>query len=153
MEIKYETYIGADPSKVWKIIIDKEESAKIFHGCGIESDFKVGSAYAYVGPGIAGDRTIHVEGKILEILPNRKVSMSMVVGSVYGEKYKDFESRVIYSLEPYGKITHLKLINDQIKEGDPSYQNSVDGGWARVLSSVKTLAETGKPLDLPMPGE
>ncbi|WP_246052649.1 SRPBCC domain-containing protein [Leptospira semungkisensis] len=150
MEIKYEIYIAAKPEEVWKILVSKEESGKIFHGCGIESDFKIGSKYAYIGPGIAGDRTSHVEGKILEIIPNQLLSTSMVVGSVYGAHYADFESRTIYKLEAFGKLTRLILINDQIKEGDPSYQRSADGGWARVLSSIKSLAETGKPLELPM---
>ncbi|WP_243396190.1 SRPBCC domain-containing protein [Leptospira hartskeerlii] len=150
MEIKYEIYIAAKPEQVWNILVSKEESSKIFHGCGIESDFKTGSKYAYVGPGPSGDKTVHVEGKILEIVPNKILSMTLLVGSVYGEHYKNFESRTVYTLEPYGKLTRLKLVNDQIKEGDPSYERSADGGWARVLSSIKSLAETGKPLDLPM---
>ncbi|WP_246048631.1 SRPBCC domain-containing protein [Leptospira sarikeiensis] len=150
MEIKYEIYIGAKPEQVWNIIVSNEESGKVFHGCGIESDFKIGSPYAYIGPGLSGDRTSHVEGKILEYSPNKTLSMTCIVGSVYGEHYKDFESRVTYSLETFGKLTRLKLLNDQMKPGDPSYERSADGGWARVLSSIKSLAETGKVLELPL---
>ncbi len=153
MDIKYEIYIGAKPERVWKILVSKEENNLIFHGCGIESDFKIGSSYAYVGPGVSGERTSHVEGKILEFVPNKTLSMTCIVGSAYGPQYADFPSRTVYNLEEYGNITKLSFINDQIKEGDPSYQNSANGGWARVLSSVKTLAETGKVLELPIPGE
>ena len=57
------------------------------------------------------------------------------------------ESRVTWEIEPRDDgITLLTLVHDRL-EGAPKTAASVSGeGWMRVLSGLKTLVETGKPL-------
>ena len=56
------------------------------------------------------------------------------------------ESRVTWEIEPQdGGITKLTVVHDQL-EGAPKTAESVAGGWMYVLSGLKTLLETGKPL-------
>ena len=57
------------------------------------------------------------------------------------------ESRVTWELEPHdGGVTLLTVVHDQL-EGAPKTAESVSGpGWMMVLSGLKTLVETGKPL-------
>ena len=51
-----------------------------------------------------------------------------------------------WEIEPQdGGMTKLTLVHDQL-EGAPKTAESVAGGWMLVLSGLKTLLETGKPL-------
>ena len=55
-------------------------------------------------------------------------------------------SRVTWEIEPQdGGISLLTVVHDQL-EGAPKTAESVAGGWMYVLSGLKTLLETGKPL-------
>jgi hypothetical protein len=42
-------------------------------------------------------------------------------------------------------VSLLTVVHDQL-EGAPKTAAAVSGGWMRVLSGLKTLLETGKPL-------
>jgi Activator of Hsp90 ATPase homolog 1-like protein len=55
-------------------------------------------------------------------------------------------SRVTWEIEPQeGGYCLLTLVHDKL-EGAPKTAESVAGGWMFVLSGLKTLVETGKPL-------
>jgi uncharacterized protein YndB with AHSA1/START domain len=56
-------------------------------------------------------------------------------------------SRVTWEIEPQdGGYSKLTVTHDQL-EGAPKTAASVSGaGWMMVLSGLKTLVETGKPL-------
>jgi uncharacterized protein YndB with AHSA1/START domain len=57
------------------------------------------------------------------------------------------ESRVTWEIEPQdGGVCLLTVVHDRL-EGAPKTAASVAGvGWMGVLSSLKTLLETGEPL-------
>jgi uncharacterized protein YndB with AHSA1/START domain len=55
-------------------------------------------------------------------------------------------SRVTWEIEPQDEgVTKLTVVHDQL-EGAPKTAESVAGGWMYILSGLKTLLETGKPL-------
>ncbi len=55
-------------------------------------------------------------------------------------------SRVTWEIDPQDDgVTKLTLVHDQL-EGAPKTAESVAGGWMFVLSGLKTLLETGRPL-------
>ena len=55
-------------------------------------------------------------------------------------------SRVTWEIEPQeGGVTKLTVVHDQL-EAAPKTAESVAGGWSYVLSGLKTLLETGEPL-------
>src|SRR6478735_72279 len=55
-------------------------------------------------------------------------------------------SRVTWEIEPQdGGYCMLRVVHDQL-EGAPMTAEAVSGGWMMVLSGLKTLLETGKPL-------
>jgi len=147
MDLKYEFYIAAKPEKVWDALVSPEGTKSIYYGSVLESSFKTGSPYQYIGPGVEGDKTIHIYGKILEFSPNKVLTLTNRVGQAYGEQHKNFESRVSYFLEPFGQNTKLTLIHDKWMLGDPSYENTKNG-WTFMLSVIKTWVETGKVLQM-----
>jgi uncharacterized protein YndB with AHSA1/START domain len=55
-------------------------------------------------------------------------------------------SRVTWEIEPQdGGVCRLMVTHDQL-EGAPKTARKVAGGWMFILSGLKTLVETGRPL-------
>ncbi|MFD2170442.1 SRPBCC family protein [Tumebacillus lipolyticus] len=147
MDMKYVFYIDAQPEQVWDAFVSPEGTKKTFFGCVIRSTFQEGDSFAYVGPGEEGDETVHVYGNILAYEPHKVLSYIEHPGACYQADHERLTSRVTFTLETVGKCTKLTLVNDQWAENHPSAQNA-DQHWWLILSNIKTLAETGKTLDL-----
>jgi uncharacterized protein YndB with AHSA1/START domain len=146
MELKYEFYIDADPQTVWDTFMTPEGTRKIFFGSELRSSFKVGEPYEYVGPGEAGEETVHVYGIILALEPLKVFSALEHPGPTYRENHAELQSRITLTLDTVGKCTKLTLVNDQWTPDHPSFE-STRSSWWMILSNIKTLAETGKTLD------
>jgi uncharacterized protein YndB with AHSA1/START domain len=59
-------------------------------------------------------------------------------------------SRCTWSIEARGEASLLTLTHDEF-DGETSTYRSVAHGWVPVLSGLKTLLETGKPLEISYP--
>jgi hypothetical protein len=55
-----------------------------------------------------------------------------------------------WTIEPRGEATLLVLTHDEF-DGETSTYRSVAHGWVPILSGLKTLLETGKPLEISYP--
>ena len=61
----------------------------------------------------------------------------------------DAASRVVWVIEPLGDgLCSLTVTHDEFEGATETYR-SVGAGWPAVLSGLKTLLETGRPLALP----
>ena len=147
MELRYEIYIGANPDKVWESFMSPEGVRKIFYGCKFKSTGEVGDSFQYVGPGHDGDETIHLYGHILAYEQGKIVSLLEHPGPSYQPRHAELQSRITFSVEPIGECTKLTLVNDQWTSNHPTYENT-KATWPIVLSNIKSLAETGKTLEL-----
>jgi len=147
MDLKYEFYIGGKPVYVWNALVSPTETKKIYYGSEIQSNFEVGSPLKYVEPGKDGQETIYIHEKVLEFQPNKTFMHTYIIGDSYAVRHSKFKSRISYELEPFGVCTKLTVTHDQWTKGDPSYENTAKG-WRKLLCVLKTLIETGKPLDL-----
>ena len=56
-------------------------------------------------------------------------------------------SRVAWEIEPLGENCRLTLTHDEFPPGSTVFEN-VGEGWPVLLSSLKSLIETGEPLSL-----
>ena len=67
--------------------------------------------------------------------------------ALWGEDVKrEATSRVTYEIEPVGSSCRLTVTHDQLREGA---NEQLYGGWPMILSTLKTLLETGESLDTP----
>ncbi|WP_127582328.1 SRPBCC domain-containing protein [Paenibacillus koleovorans] len=144
--LKYEFYIDAPLETVWNTFISPEGVRQIFFGSELRSSFAVGEPYQYVGPGKDGDETVHVYGTILEYEPNKRISMTEHPGPSYWDNHAELQTRMTYTLETVYNCTKLTFVNDEWTDGHPSYER-VSQDWWLILSNIKTLAETGKPMN------
>jgi uncharacterized protein YndB with AHSA1/START domain len=64
-------------------------------------------------------------------------------------------SRVTYELTPLGPLVKFRLIHENLLpedlEKDSARVQGINNGWPAVLSSLKTLLETGSPITFQAP--
>ncbi len=139
----YQVFILATPEQIWEAITKPEFTTKYFYGSEIDSTFEPGSPYLSWAP---ERERLWVKGEVLETDPPRKLVHTW--RSLYDEDTAEEEpSRVTWEIEPQeAGVSKLTVIHDQL-EGAPKTAQGVSGaGWMTVLSGLKTLLETGKPL-------
>ena len=135
----YQVFIQATPEQIWEAITNPDFTEKYFYGARIET--ANGRRIAH-GP----DGELWGDEAITEIDPPRRLVHEW--RSRYDPELAAEEpSRVTWEIEPQdGGVCLLTVVHDQL-EGAPKTAASVAGpGWMRVLSGLKTLLETGKPL-------
>jgi uncharacterized protein YndB with AHSA1/START domain len=134
----YSVFIKASPEQVWEAITKPEFTQKYFYG-----------SHVNITPerfrGTDGEGNDLVVGEMFEIDPPRR----LVHGwrALYDpETAAEDESRVTWEIEPQdGGVCRLTVVHDRL-EAAPKTAANVAGGWSYVLSGLKTLLETGKPL-------
>ncbi|MFC0106903.1 ArsR/SmtB family transcription factor [Kibdelosporangium aridum] len=134
----YVTYIESTPEKVWQAITDPELSLQ-YWGHSNVSDWQVGSTWEHRrADGSAAD----VVGVIEESTPPRRLVFTWADPST-----PDVTSKVTFDIQRYGEIVRLTVTHDDL--ADEAELRSAAGGWAAVLSNMKSFLETGKPMSLP----
>jgi uncharacterized protein YndB with AHSA1/START domain len=138
----YSIFIHAAPERVWEAITKPEFTRRYFYGSEIDSMLQPGSRYRSWASG--RDRVL-VEGEVVECEPPRRFVHTWT--ALYDEETaREQPSRVSWELEPQeGGVTKLTVVHDRL-ENAPKTAQSVAGGWMFVLSSLKSLLETGEPL-------
>jgi uncharacterized protein YndB with AHSA1/START domain len=134
----YQLFIRATPEQVWDAITKSEFTTQYFFASRIQMEDGRRRAYGPAGE-LWGDSAI------LEEDPPRRLVHEWQ-GLYDPDLAAEETSRVTWEIEPQdGGITKLTLIHDQL-EGAPKTAESVANGWMFVLSGLKTLLETGRPL-------
>jgi uncharacterized protein YndB with AHSA1/START domain len=136
----YELFIKATPEAIWEAITTPEFTTKYFHGARIEVTPDWRRTYSPDGGESWG------EGAVAEFEPPRRLVHEWRSG-YNPELALEEPSRVTWEIEPQdGGLCLLTVTHDQL-EGAPKTAASVAGvGWMMVLSGLKTLLETGRPL-------
>jgi uncharacterized protein YndB with AHSA1/START domain len=132
----YSVFIRATPVQVWDAITKAEFTQQYFYGARVE--VRDGRRFSSIGE-------TEWDEEVLEADPPRKLVHGWL--SAYDpDLAAEDRSRVTWEIEPQdGGVTKLTVVHDQL-EGAPKTAESVAGGWMFVLSGLKTLLETGKPL-------
>jgi uncharacterized protein YndB with AHSA1/START domain len=82
-------------------------------------------------------------GKIVEATPPKRLIMTWAYPKDEGNAAE--HSRVTFDLEQIDSMVRLTVTHDELVPGS-NMEKGIKGGWPRVLSSLKTFLETGKPL-------
>jgi uncharacterized protein YndB with AHSA1/START domain len=141
----YTIYIASTPQQVWQALTSAEFSRKYFFGNAVEIDLRVGGSYVVRTP----DGALHISGEVIECVPPRKLTVTFNVNwPALIEKLGP--TLVTYEIEPAGNAVRLTMteahdrpISDDILSGGRT-------GWPAILSSLKSLLETGEALVIKM---
>ena len=138
----YQVFVKATPERLWEAITKPEFTSKYFYGSLVDSTFAEGAEFKSYSP----DRAqLWVDGEVLESEPPRRLQHTW--RSLYDdETAKEPHSRVTWEIEPAdGGVTKLTVTHDRL-DASPKTASNVAGGWSFILSGLKTLLETGQPL-------
>jgi uncharacterized protein YndB with AHSA1/START domain len=139
----YSVFIRATPEEIWEAITKPEFTAKYFHGTELVVVPEAGRPYQCFA---AGREQLLVEGEVLEADPPNRLVHTWL--ALYDEETaQEQPSRVTWEIERRdGGFSRLTVVHDQLEAAPKTAENVSGDGWMFVLSGLKTLLETGKPL-------
>ena len=153
----YRVYIKATPEEVWDAITKPEWTERYGYAGKVEYDLRPGGAFRTL-PGDAmaafeGVPDVIVDGEVIEADPPRRLVQTWRM-LMDPELQAEGFTRLTHEIETIeGGATKLTVIHEL--EGAPKLAELVaggsegegaGGGWAWVLSDLKSVLETGKPL-------
>lgn len=134
-----ETFIRTSPEKLWDALTDGEMTRLYFiAGATLTGDIETGGKYRYLRP----DGEPMISGEVIEADPPRHLEMSFY-SHWLGEPQTP--SRIVYRIEQRGELCKLTILHFDLP---PGLEGVKTDGWSRIASSLKSLLETGKSLDL-----
>ena len=141
-EFVYVTYIETTPEKLWDALTQSDFTRLYWFGTEVRSDWKVGSPFALVTNGTTTD-----SGEILEA--DRPRLLSYTFKHVRDpEMSKERASKVVFTLEPFGKLVKLTLTHEDFVAGS-LLLDGISKGWPAILSALKSLLEKGTAIAIP----
>jgi len=133
-EFIYVTYIRTTPEKLWEALTSWEFTKQYW--AQLESDWRPGKLT------FAEGRTADA-GEVLESDPPRRLVLKWR-NEFRPELKADGYTLCTFDVEPEGEMVRLTVTHEA--ERPHKLIEAVSQGWPRVLSSLKSLLETGKGL-------
>ncbi len=143
----YVTYIRTTPEILWDHLTKSEFTRVYWHGVSAESDWKQGSSWNLKFE----DGRVADTGEIVEIDRPRRLVIKWrneFMPELKAEGY----SRATFELEAVAQMVKLTVTHEIDRTGSKFIQ-AVSNGWPTILSSLKSLIETGKALPRYKPAE
>ena len=151
IEFVYVTFIRTTPEKLWEALTNGDFSEQYWMGFRIEVEQKVGGSLRILPPKGMEEHGEHA-GQVLVCEPYRKLVYTWNPRDKPEiAKKRDSLSRVTYELTPMGERVRLWLLHENLLpedlEKDPNTFRGINNGWPAVISSLKSLLETGNAIE------
>jgi uncharacterized protein YndB with AHSA1/START domain len=143
--IVYTIYIAASPEQIWKALTTADFSRNYFSGFAIEADLKVGGAFLARAP----DGSEHISGEVIECDPPKRLTVTWNVNWP-GLVEKLGPTLVTYEIEEAGDVVKLTMLQSHDRDISDDILSGGRAGWPAILSSLKSLLETGHALAIKM---
>lgn len=138
----YVTYIETTPEKLWEALTSSAFTRLYWWDTSVVSDWTVGSPFSLVLNGKTTD-----VGEIIE--SDRPRRLSYTFRHILNEAArKERPSRVTFALEQYVNLVKLTLTHEDFAE-DSVVIDSISKGWPAIMSSLKSMLESGTALVIP----
>jgi uncharacterized protein YndB with AHSA1/START domain len=136
----YVTYIRTTPETLWDHLTKPEFIRVYWLGVRAECDWKPGAPWRLV----FSDGRIADTGEVVEIERPRRLVIKWR-NEFKPELKAEGYSRATFELEPMNDAVKLTVTHEIDRTGS-KFIEAVSQGWPIVLSSLKSLIETGKAL-------
>ena len=136
----YVTYINTTPEKLWEALTDGEFTRQYWGGRRIESEWKLGSSVRHVRE----DGGVDWEGEVLQAQPPRLLSYTFHM-QISARHRGERPSRVTFELASVGSVVKLTVTHDDFDAESATFETTRHG-WPAIISSLKSLLESGSPL-------
>ena len=151
MSFVYVSYIRTTPELLYRALTERAFMER-YWGVVVESDWQVGSAITWEKDGMTQSDPRQV---VLEADPPRRLSYTWhAITPEWNPSLSEQDgrraaaeplSRVSFELEPHGELVKLTVVHDRF-EPDSVVAQMVSKGWPLVVSSLKSLLETGETI-------
>jgi uncharacterized protein YndB with AHSA1/START domain len=136
----YVTYIASTPEKIWHALVDPTMTEKYWHHEN-RSDWQPGSKWQHRRCDAEG--TVDLVGRVMESARPRRLVITWAFPA--DEAREEKHTRVAFDIQPVGDVVRLTVTHDRLEPGTEMLEGITEG-WPKVLSSLKTLLEVGRPL-------
>lgn len=136
----YTTYIKTTPEKLWEALTNGDFTRQYWKGFRIESDWKVGSPMKFYSP----DGELAHSDKVLKA--DKPKMLSYTWKPLMKHLPDEPASTVIFELEPKDDLVKLTISHFDFIDNSEMLPK-ISYGWPLVISSLKSLLETGKALE------
>jgi len=143
----YVTLITTTPEKLWAALTSAEFTKQYWGGTAVESDWQVGSKVVFRWKG----RIVHND-TVLKSEPPRLLSYSFHPLHIE-ELLSEPPSRVTFEIEEFtgksarqGPVVKLTVTHEDFQAESKIFP-MISKGWPDILSSLKTLLETGRAIE------
>lgn len=143
----YTTHIASSPEAVWKALTSSEFTRQYWSGSAIESDWQAGSAVIERNPRGPG-----FFGEVLRAEPPRLLSYTFQTEDNQAADHPP--TTVVFDIRPFGPdVVTLTITHTEFPHGEAgaTFLQAISQGWPGILSSLKSLLESGSPLAFPPP--
>ena len=140
-EFVYVTYIRTTPEALWEALTKPEFTQLYWFGVSLESTWEKGASWKMKYP----DGRITDSGEVLEVDKPRRLVLKWrneFMPELTAEGY----SRCTFELESANDVVKLTIVHE-IDVPQSKVIKAVSGGWPKILSSLKSLLETGQAIE------
>jgi uncharacterized protein YndB with AHSA1/START domain len=150
----YRVFIRATPQAIWDAITKPEWTQRFGYGLREDYELRPGGRYrglANEGMLAMGTPEVAVDGEVIEADPPHKLVVTWRMAMDPRMAAEGFTRLTYEIVEGRGGVSRLSVIHDLA--GTPGHAAMVagdqqgpgaGGGWAWILSDLKSLLETGK---------
>lgn len=151
----YEIYIKATPQKIWDAITDPNWNAQYGYQGKTEYDLRPGGAFkSHATPSMVsmGLPEVMIDGEVLEASPPTKLVQTyrfLFNDATKAEGFTKVTWEIEASSNNFCRLTvihemeHAPIMAEMVSS---KFSEMGSGGWSWILSDLKSLVETGKPL-------
>ena len=139
----YVTFIRTTPEQVFEAIIKPEIARRYWGHTNVSDDWQPGSTWKHLR--ISDPTVADLVGTVLESDPPRRLVLSWSNESQQHDPAHT--STVAFDIEPHASGVKLTVTHTDLQPGSPMLAG-ISNGWPLVLSSLKSLLETGQGFDL-----
>jgi uncharacterized protein YndB with AHSA1/START domain len=142
----YVIYIATTVEKVWHALTDPTFSRQYFFGFTVEVEPNTGGKFLIRYP----DGRVHASGLVIDWSPPRHLSCTWQLHGM--NEFDELpECLVTYEIEQAGGSVKVTMMESHSWNVPDAVLSGGRSGWPAVLSSLKSVLETGKPLSVEAP--
>ena len=140
MGFVYVIYIATSPESVWSAVTNPDVMKQFWFGMHQEAEWKAGAPWQLIFP----DGRIADAGEVVAADPPRRLVIKWR-NEFRPELKAEGYSRCTLEIERAGAVVKLTVTHEIDRPGSKLIE-AVSSGWPKVLSSLKSLLETGSAL-------